>query len=128
MADRFLFQKSGEIAANLLPPWGPPILNPNRGRVCPILGIVFQASAGGPQFRPKSEQSLAANSWRKWGHFGYPPAARDFLRIRGNRGHRIAGWMGPILRPNRGGGGPISGIASCPPPEAFGFTLNLSNP
>ena len=35
---------------------------------------------------------------------------------------------GPLLNPNRGKAGPVSGIVSSPPPEALNFSLNLGNP
>ena len=50
-----------------------------------------------------------------------------FLRIRGNHGNPIAVWRAPIVDPNRGGVGPILGIACTPPLEALDFALNLSN-
>ena len=66
--------------------------------------------------------------WRKWGHFGDPSDAQDFPQNPEKSRATYRRLEGPHLNTNRGGVGPILGIASSPPPEALNFAINLSNP
>ena len=65
-------------------------------------GHRLQPSPRGPRFRPKSDQTLAAISWRKWGHFGGPSAAWGFPQNprKSRAPYPLPG--GPFLNPNRG--------------------------
>ena len=107
---------------------GRPILNPNRGRLCPILGIVsgpppetlnFTLNMSNPQPRLASEIGAILETRR---------LPRIFLKIQGNHGRPITVRGAPILNPNRGKVCPVLRIVSSPLAEALNCTLNMSNP
>ena len=102
---------------------GAPIWNPNRARLCPILGIAsspppeglnFALNMGNPQPRLANKNGAILETRR---------LPRIFLKIRGNHGQPITVWGGPILNPNRGRVCPISGIVYSPPPEALNLLM-----
>ena len=113
---------------NLSPFGGPPILNSNRGRACPILGIApspppealnFALNLSNPQPRLAGENgAILETHW----------LSGIFLKIRENHGQSIVFRVGPIWNPNRGRVRPILGTVSIPPPDALNFALNLSHP
>ena len=103
--------------------WRAPILNPTRGKVCPIAGIISIHQPGGLNFA----LNLSNPSPRFARKMGPVLEARRapaiFLEIRKNQGHPIAGWSGSIVNPNRGRVFPILGVVSSPPLEVLNFAL-----
>ena len=96
-----------------------PFLLANRGRVCPILGIVSSPPPEARNFTLKmsNPHSRLAN---KNGTILEPQwLPRISPKIRENHGQHITVWGPPILNPNRGRVCPILSIASIPPPEAL---------
>ena len=107
---------------------GSPILNPNRGRVFPISGIVSSPPPDALNFalnlinpQPRLANKNGAILETHW-------SPMIFLKIRENRGQPITVWGAPILNPNHGRVFPILGIVHSPPPEALNFALNLIIP